>query len=268
MPDGDAARLVSVRAWHRPGVPRRMSTEREARLQQQLEAADKRLQVLLHGISHDLRAPLRAIDGFAARLSRQLQANDDPAAIESLARISATSARMAGLMDGLLELARAGRIELRPMRVDVSMLADWCAAELQDADPGREAVIEVQQGLEVIGDERLLKTLLTQLLRNAWRFSATRPRVQIGVSGTRDGNGLALVVRDHGIGFDMTYAEKMLEPFQRLHGSDDGAGDGIGLAIADTIVSRHGGHIRAESVPGEGATFHVRLQDLPMPEAR
>ena len=268
MPDGDAARLVSVRAWHRPGVPRRMRTEREARLQQQLEAADKRLQVLMHGISHDLRAPLRAIDGFAARLSRQLQANDDPAAIESLARISATSARMAGLMDGLLELARAGSVELRPMPVDVSLLADWCAAELQDADPGREAVIEVQQGLEVIGDERLLKTLLAQLLRNAWRFSATRPRVQIDVSGTRDGNGLALVVRDHGIGFEMTYAEKMLEPFQRLHGSDDGAGDGIGLAIADTIVSRHGGHIRAESVPGEGATFHVRLQDLPMPEAR
>ena len=268
MPDGDAARLVSVRAWHRPGVPRRMSTEREARLQQQLEAADKRLQVLMHGISHDLRAPLRAIDGFAARLSRQLGADGDAAAIETLARISATSARMAGLMDGMLELARAGRIELRPMRVDVSLLADWCAAELQDADPGREAVIEVQQGLEVIGDERLLKTLLAQLLRNAWRFSATRLRVQIDVSGTRDGNGLALVVRDHGIGFEMTYAEKMLEPFQRLHGSDDGAGDGIGLAIADVIAGRHGGHLRAESAPGEGATFHVRLQDLPMPEAR
>ena len=268
MPDGDAARLVSVRAWHRPGVPRRMSTEREARLQQQLEAADKRLQVLMHGISHDLRAPLRAIDGFAARLSRQLGADGDAAAIETLARISATSARMAGLMDGLLELARAGRIELRPMRVDVSLLADWCAAELQDADPGREAVIEVKQGLEVIGDERLLKTLLAQLLRNAWRFSATRPRVQIDVSGTRDGNGLALVVRDHGIGFEMTYAEKMLEPFQRLHGTDEGAGDGIGLAIADVIAGRHGGHLRAESAPGEGATFHVRLQDLPMPEAR
>ena len=268
MPDGDAARLVSVRAWHRPGVPRRMSTEREARLQQQLEAADKRLQVLMHGISHDLRAPLRAIDGFAARLSRQLGADGDAAAIETLARISATSARMAGLMDGLLELARAGSVELRPMPVDVSLLADWCAAELQDADPGREAVIEVQQGLEVIGDERLLKTLLTQLLRNAWRFSATRPRVQVEVTGTRTADGLDLVVRDHGVGFDMAYAARMLEPFQRLHGTDEGAGDGIGLAIADVIAGRHGGHLRAESAPGEGATFHVRLQDLPMPEAR
>ena len=245
-----------------------MNTDREVQLQARLDAADKRMQALLHGISHDLRAPLRAIDGFATRLSRQLQPGADVAAIETLARITATNTRMCVLVDGLLELARAGSVELRPMPVDVSLLADWCAAELQDADPGREAVIEVQQGLEVIGDERLLKTLLAQLLRNAWRFSATRPRVQIDVSGTRDGNGLALVVRDHGIGFEMTYAEKMLEPFQRLHGSDDGAGDGIGLAIADTIVSRHGGHIRAESVPGEGATFHVRLQDLPMPEAR
>ena len=244
-----------------------MTSDREARLQQQLDAADKRMQALLHGISHDLRAPLRAIDGFAARLSRQLEPGGDAAAIETLARITATNTRMCVLVDGLVELARAGRAELRPMRVDVSMLADWCAAELQDADPGREAIIEVQPGLEVVGDERLLKTLLAELLRNAWRFSATRPRVQVEVTGTRTADGLDLVVRDHGVGFDMAYAARMLEPFQRLHGSDDGAGDGIGLAIADTIVSRHGGAIRAESVPGEGATLHVWLQDLALPEA-
>ena len=150
-----------------------MTTDREARLQQQLDAADKRLQALVHGISHDLRAPLRALDAFAARLARQLEGGD-PTAIETLSRISATSTRMAGLVDGLVELARAGRADLRPMRVDVSMLADWCAAELQDADPARAASIDVQQGLEVIGDERLLKTLLAQVLRNAWRFSAMR----------------------------------------------------------------------------------------------
>ena len=244
-----------------------MTTDREAQLQQQLDAADQRLQVLLQGISHDLRAPLRAIDGFATRLSRQLDQGEDAAAIETLARITATNTRMCTLVDGLVELARAGRAELRPMRVDMSMLADWCAVELQDADSGREAVIDVQQGLEVIGDERLLKTLLTQLLRNAWQFSATRPRVQIEVSGTRTEDGLALVVRDHGIGFDMAYADRMLEPFQRLHGSDDGAGDGIGLAIAETIVARHGGNIRAESVPGDGASLHILLRDLALPEA-
>lgn len=249
------------------GPQSRMSTDRETQLQRQLDAADKRMQALLHGISHDLRAPLRAIDGFATRLSRQLEPAGDVAAIETLARITATNTRMCVLVDGLVELARAGRAELRPMRVDVSMLADWCAAELQDAQPGREASIEVQQGLEVVGDERLLKTLLAQLLRNAWRFSTTRPRVEIEVSGTRTQDGLALVVRDHGIGFDMTYADRMLEPFQRLHGSEDGAGDGIGLAIADAIAARHGGHIRADSVPGGGATFHVWLQDLAMAEA-
>jgi len=244
-----------------------MTTDREAKLHQQLDAADKRMQALLHGISHDLRAPLRAIDGFTSRLSRQLEASAEPGALETVARISATNARMAGLVDGLVELARAGRAELRPMRVDVSMLADWCAAELQDADPGREASIDVQQGLEVVGDERLLKTLLVQVLRNAWRFSATRPQVVIEVSGTRATDGLALVVRDHGIGFDMAYAGRMLEPFQRLHGSDEGAGDGIGLAIADAIAVRHGGTIRGESSPGEGATFHVWLEDLALPEA-
>lgn len=244
-----------------------MTMDREARLQAQLDAADKRLQALLQGISHDLRAPLRAIDGFAARLSRQLEATGDPAAIETLARISATNARMAALVDGLVELACAGGAELRPMRVDVSLLADWCAAELQDAEPGREAGIVIQSGLEVIGDERLLKSLLAQLLRNAWRFSAPRPRVEIEVSGTRTEDGLALVVRDHGIGFDMACAARMLEPFQRLHGSDDGAGAGIGLAIADTIAARHGGSIRAQSVPGEGATLHVWLQDLALPAA-
>ena len=249
-----------------PGPSLRMTTEREAQLEIQLAMADKRLQALVHGISHDLRAPLRAIDAFSARLSRQLE-GADPTAIETLSRITATSARMGGLVDGLVELARAGRAELRPIRVDVSMLADWCAAELQDAEPSRAASIEVQPGLEVVGDERLLKTMLAQVLRNAWRFSAVRPRVEVEVSGTRAEDGLTLVVRDHGIGFDMAYAGRMLEPFQRLHGSEEGAGDGIGLAIADAIVTRHGGNIRAESAPGEGATFHVWLRDLALPEA-
>ena len=242
-----------------------MTAGRDDPLLQQLAEADKRLQALMHGISHDLRAPLRAIDGFAARLARQLGTDADAAALDTLARISATSTRMGLLMDGMLELARAGRIPLRPVRVDVSMLAEWSVAELQDADPARDVAIEVQQGLEVIGDERLLKMLLTQLLRNAWRFSATRPQVQVDLTGTRDQDGLALVVRDHGIGFDMTYADKILEPFQRLHSSDEGAGDGIGLAIADVVAVRHGGHIRADAVPGEGATFRVWLRDLTVP---
>lgn len=230
----------------------------------ELEEAQRRLEAFAYGVSHDLRAPLRTIDGFAVQLSRQAQALDDQGR-EQLARIRTASARMGGLIDSLLELARIGRAELRPMQVDVSMLAEWAAAELQDAQPGRQAVVRVQPGLMTVGDERLLKVLLTQLLRNAWQFSATRDAVEIDVEGARDGHLLHFVVRDRGIGFDMAYAGKLFEPFQRLHGSEQGAGDGIGLTIAQQIAARHRGRIRAEAVPDAGASFHVELLDLPVP---
>jgi signal transduction histidine kinase len=110
-----------------------------------------------------------------------------------------------------------------------------------------------------------LKVLLTQLLRNAWQFSATRDAVEIEVEGARNEQGLHFVVRDHGIGFDMAYAGKLFEPFQRLHGSEQGAGDGIGLTIAQQIAARHRGRIHADAVPGSGANFHVELLDLPLP---
>jgi PAS domain S-box-containing protein len=230
----------------------------------ELEAAQRRLEAFAYGVSHDLRAPLRTIDGFAAQLSRQAGALDDQGR-EQLSRIRAASARMGGLIDSLLELARIGRAELRPAQVDVSMLAEWAAAELQDAQPGRNAVVRVQPGLTAVGDERLLKVLLTQLLRNAWQFSASRDAVEIEVEGARNGQGLHFVVRDHGIGFDMAYAGKLFEPFQRLHGREQGAGDGIGLTIAQQIAARHRGRIHAEAIPGSGASFHVELLDLPPP---
>jgi PAS domain S-box-containing protein len=230
----------------------------------ELEEAQRRMEAFAYGVSHDLRAPLRAIDGFAVQLSRQTDALDEQGR-EQLSRIRIASARMGGLIDSLLELARIGRAELRPAHVDVSMLAEWAAAELQDAHPGRQAVVRVQPGLEAVGDERLLKVLLTQLLRNAWQFSASRELVEVDVEGARNGQGLHLVVRDRGIGFDMAYAGKLFEPFQRLHGSDQGAGDGIGLTIAQQIAARHRGRIHAEAVPDQGASFHVELLDLPLP---
>lgn len=229
-----------------------------------LEEARRRLEAFAYGVSHDLRAPLRTIDGFAVQLSRQAEALDEQGR-EQLSRIRTASARMGGLIDSLLELARIGRAELRPVQVDVSMLADWAAAELQDAQPGRSAVVRVQPGLVAVGDERLLKVLLTQLLRNAWQFSATRDAVEIEVEGAHNGQGLEFVVRDRGIGFDMAYAGKLFEPFQRLHGSEQGAGDGIGLTIAQQIAERHRGRIHAEAVPDAGASFHVELLDLPLP---
>ena len=231
----------------------------------ELEAAHRRLEAFAYGVSHDLRAPLRAIDGFAAQLERQSGDALDAAGREQLARIRNAGARMGGLIDSLLELARIGQAELRPVAVDVSLLAEWVAAELQDAQPQRQAKVRVQEGLQAIGDERLLKVLLTQLLRNAWQFSAARERVEVEVEGVRAADGLRFFVRDHGIGFDMAYAGKLFEPFQRLHGSEEGAGNGIGLTIARQVAARHGGTIHAEAWPGQGASFHVVLRDLQAP---
>ena len=231
----------------------------------ELEAAQHRLEAFAHGVSHDLRAPLRTIDGFAAQLARHTGDALDAQAHEQLSRIRSASTRMGKLIDSLSELARIGRAELRPATVDVSLLAEWAAAELQDAQPGRRAFVRVQPGLEAIGDEHLLKVLLTQLLRNAWQFSATRDAVEVEVEGGHDGQGLRFVVRDQGIGFDMAYAGKLFEPFQRLHGSEQGAGDGIGLTIAQQVAARHHGSIRAEAAPEAGARFHVELRDLPLP---
>jgi PAS domain S-box-containing protein len=231
----------------------------------ELEAAQRRLEAFAYGVSHDLRAPLRTIDGFAAQLARHAADALDQQAQEQLARIRSASARMGGLIDSLLELARIARAELRPAAVDVSLLAEWVAAELQDAQPDRRARVRVQPGLEAFGDERLLKILLSQLLRNAWQFSRTRDSVEVDVEGARGARGLHFVVRDRGIGFDMAYADKLFEPFQRLHGSDEGAGDGIGLTIAQQIAARHHGAIRGHAVAGEGASFHVALCDLTAP---
>jgi PAS domain S-box-containing protein len=231
----------------------------------ELEAANRRLEAFAFGVSHDLRAPLRTIDGFAAHLARHAGPVLDEASREQLSRIRSASTRMGGLIDSLLELARIGRAELRPADVDVSLLAEWTLAELQDAQPERRAVLRIQPGLHAVGDERLLKQLLSHLLRNAWQFSASREAVEVEIEGARDGDVLHFVVRDHGIGFDMAYANKLFEPFQRLHGSEQGSGDGIGLTIAQQIAARHRGAIRAESAPGAGASFHVDLRDLSKP---
>lgn len=231
----------------------------------ELETAQRRLEAFAYGISHDLRAPLRTIDGFATQLARQAGDALDAQSLEHLERIRAASTRMGGLIESLLELARIGRAELRPSLVDVSLLAEWVAAELQDAQPGRRARVRVQPGLEAYADERQLKVLLTQLLRNAWQFSASREAVDVEVEGGRDAQGLNLVIRDQGIGFDMAYAGKLFEPFQRLHGSEQGAGHGIGLSIAQQVAARHRGSIHGEAVPGAGASFRVQLRDLPLP---
>ena len=235
-------------------------------LQQRVAEGDAALAAMSHqqeafayGISHDLRAPLRAIDSFAALLDDKAHASLDEAGRDYLARIRAAATRMGELIDALLDLSRANRTEMKSEPVDLSLLAEWTGAELQDAEPGRAAEIDVAPGLLVAGDERQLKLMLAQLLGNAWKFSRDRERVRIEVRGDRDGDRLHVRIRDHGAGFDMRYADKLFEPFQRLHRADEGGGNGIGLAIVQRIVERHGGRVRAESEPGQGSTFHLEL---------
>ena len=236
---------------------------RLARREAELADLRREFEQFAYGVSHDLRAPLRAIDSFGALLRRELGDDLPGAAREHLDRVLGASDRLGNLLEGLLDLSRAGRNPLRVQPVDLSLLADWAVAELQEADPGREAQVEIQPGLAVNGDEALLRHLLQRLLHNAWKFAEPDQPVRIWLAGEQAGDRWHLRLRDAGRGFDMRYAEKLFAPFQRLHGPDEGAGQGMGLAIARRIVERHGGRISAESAPGEGTTFHVELPERP-----
>ena len=227
-----------------------------------LDALRAEQAVFAHGISHDLRAPLRSIDSFVGLLARNPSLDLD--AREQLERVRAASQRAGSLIEGLLELSRANRTELAPTPVDIGLLAELQLAALQDAEPDIVLDAVVAPGLLARGDERLLRQLVAALLDNAWKFSRASGTVRVRVEGVREGDRLRVAVRDHGCGFDMRYAGKLFAPFQRLHGPDQGAGHGLGLAVAQRIAERHGGRIAAESAPGEGATFHL---DLPAADA-
>ncbi|KIQ97035.1 ATP-binding protein [Lysobacter sp. A03] len=224
-----------------------------------LDAMRRQLQAQVDAVAHDLRAPLRSINNFSGLLARKLDEGLDATSRDHLGRIRGAAARMAGLLDGLAELSRASTAQMREGLVDLSMLADWVGAEQQDAHPDREFLITVQPGLSARGDERLLKTLLAQLLDNTRRFSHDDGPVSVDVAGTQADGMLRLSISDRGRGFDMRYRHKLFEPFQRLHGADEGAGDGLGLAIAQRIAERHGGRIDAESQPDSGSVFHLYL---------
>lgn len=227
----------------------------EARVVRDL--AHRQQEHLAFGFSHDLRGSLRSIEGFAAQLARQPLDSDGA---EHLQRIREAAAHAGRLVDSLVQLSRATTSDYDDAMVDLSLLVAWVVAELQDAEPGRAAEVAVQPGLAVRGDERYLRLMLQQLLHNAWKFSGARDRVRIEVDARDDAPGrLVLSIRDHGCGFDMQYADRILLPFKRLHGAEQGGGHGLGLAIADTVARRHGGQIRAEAVPDAGSVFFVEL---------
>jgi signal transduction histidine kinase len=225
-----------------------------------LESANRELEAFSYSVSHDLRAPLRAIHGFSQAVLEDAGPRLDEQGRDHLRRVRAAADRMGLLIDDLLELSRVSRTEMRVEPVDLSQLAHRVAAELRQGHAGRVVEVRIDEGLSAAGDPRLLRLALQNLLDNAWKFTARRPRGTIEV-GARNGDERVFFVRDNGAGFDMSYADKLFGVFQRLHTPTEFPGTGVGLAIVQRIVHRHGGRVWAEAVPDRGATFFFTLPD-------
>jgi len=228
-----------------------------------LEAANHELEAFSYSVSHDLRAPLRTIDGFSQLVLTDHGHQLDDEARSHMNRVRAATQRMAGLIDDLLNLARLTRTHLRWARVDLSSLAAQVVAELRRSDPDRTTPVHIAPDVIAHGDARLLTIVLENLLGNAWKFTKRHPDAEIWLGEEQRDGRTVLVIRDTGAGFDMKHADKLFVPFQRLHAASDYDGAGIGLATVQRIVARHNGQIWAESEIDRGATFYIALGDRP-----
>ena len=241
---------------------RKLSGELEQSVQKrttQLEAANKELESFAYSVSHDLRAPLRGIDGFSQALLEDCEERLNEEGKDYLARIRLAAQRMEHLIDDLLRLSRLTRAELRHEAVNLSKAAEEILKELRESAPERELKIEITPNLNTRGDRYLLRVALENLLSNAWKFTSSqaRARIEFGVEKFEGEN--VYFVRDDGVGFDMTYADKLFGAFQRLHGTTEFPGSGIGLATVQRIIHRHEGRIWAKSEVGKGSTFYFTL---------
>ena len=226
---------------------------------QQLEAVNQELEAFSYSVSHDLRAPLRVIDGFSQALvedyAKLLEGNGS----RYLSRIRATTQRMGLLIDDLLTLARISRRNVKREAVDLSALASEVVRELREKEPAREVALEIQPGLRAAADRGLVKIALDNLVGNAWKFTSKIPNARIEIGGERPDGIEVFYVRDNGAGFEMQYAHKLFGAFQRLHADSDFTGTGIGLATVQRIVTLHHGRIWAEAEVGKGAVFRFTL---------
>jgi signal transduction histidine kinase len=212
-------------------------------------------------VSHDLRAPIRVVDGFTRIVKEDYGHLLDRVGNDHLDRVLNAAARMNQMIDALLTLARLSNQPLTRQPVNLSQIAHYVVDELQRAHPGREVDVSIEEGLQVVGDPTLLRLVLENLLGNAWKYSARMPQAQISLASVPHANGRAFVVRDNGAGFDMRAAERLFGVFQRLHSASEFAGHGVGLASARRIVRRHGGDIWAEAEPARGAAFSFTLSE-------
>ena len=223
------------------------------------ETANKELEAFSYSVSHDLRAPLRGIDGFSQALVEDETDRLSERGRDYLKRIRAAAQRMAELIDDLLRLSRVSRGEFKRERVDLSALVGAIVDELRRAVPERAVTVDVQPEVIASGDPRLVRITLENLLGNAWKFTSKTAGARLAFGAVREGDELVYFVRDNGAGFDMKYAERLFGAFQRLHADKDFPGTGIGLATVQRIVNRHGGRIWVEAAVGEGATFRFTL---------
>lgn len=236
---------------------------RVAERTRQLTAINRELESFSYSISHDLRAPLRSINGFAHMLEEGCQGCSKAESLGHLQRIQKASIRMGDLIDDLLELARVTRSKVRTEPIPISEMVHALLSEFAEADPERQVTTQVQGDLVVQGDPVLMQSVLQNLLGNAWKFTSKRDNPIIEFGCREDNGERVFYVRDNGAGFDMQYADKLFSAFQRLHRPEEFEGTGIGLATVQRIITLHNGRIWADSRIGEGATFHFVLPDAP-----
>ncbi|MGZ5602291.1 MAG: ATP-binding protein, partial [Methylobacter sp.] len=225
-----------------------------------LESVNHELEAFSYSVSHDLRAPLRAVDGFSRILLDEYADQLDDTGRDRLRRVRAAAQRMAMLIDDMLKLSRITRSELKRENIDLSALANEVIDELRKQEPGRTVQCTIQAGIIAWGDARLLHIVLDNLLGNAWKFTSKCADAHIEFGMQKQGDESVYFVRDNGAGFDMAYAEKLFGAFQRLHDASEFPGTGIGLATAQRVIHKHGGRIWAEGEVGKGATFYFTLE--------
>jgi light-regulated signal transduction histidine kinase (bacteriophytochrome) len=251
-----------LRAEH--SADRLLNDELEQRVKDrtvQLEASNRELEAFCYSVSHDLRAPLRGIDGWSLALLEDYREKLDEKGCQYLDRVRADTQRMGRLIDDLLLLSRVTRGTIQRSRVDLTAIAQSVADRLREAEPERRVEFAAQPGLTAQGDARLLDIVLSNLLGNAWKFSGRRPLARVEFGRTEVGGKPAFFVRDNGVGFDMSYAQKLFGAFQRMHEASEFPGTGIGLATVQRVIQRHGGRVWAEAQVDRGATFYFTLDE-------